>query len=539
MQLIRKKNNIKLKRSISIYLFLLIVLFGIFFRTVNLDKKGYWHDEIYTQLRVSGYSDIAVKNARFGKIISKQELMKFQGASKQNDARDILVSLRTDIHTPLYFVSLKYWQDLWGTSLASTKSFSAVFGVLSLYLIYITCQEIFNSILTARIAVSLMALSPIFIRYSIEARPYPMWISSLLLSTYLLLKALKSNDKKIWIAYAIALSASFYLHLLSFYFYIGHLVYVVATKTIKNSEKVIIYLFSSAIGFLLFIPWFLEVIIPKQNSILYQSAWIRSKIPMSSLINEQLKNITHLFISYEFSNNVLLYIFASIILALVLYSFFYLARTQRISSWLLVYSLGYSTILFLYQDIFSGGQRTRIPHYSLPCYIAIVIAVSYTISSNIISSDRIKKNTALCLFSLSIIISTVTNLNTISHKDWWGWSKFDHEIAEIINARPNPLIICNSRIGALMPVVHLLNENADFLMLDPSAPPILEIFDNYNNVYLISPSKKIEESLISNYNVQIKSLYQYSDGFVEAKLFKVTKSFSSSLRQDLVQSYRN
>lgn len=523
MQRLHKSMDPKLVQKISVFLFALIIFFGIFFRIANLDKKALWHDEIYTELRVSGYPDIAVKNARWGKIISKKELMKFQGSSKENGFGDILKSLRTDIHPPLYFVSLKYWQDIWGNSLVAMRSFSAVFGILSLYLMYILCQEIFDSILTARIAVSLMALSPIFIRYSLEVRPYPMWVFSLLLSTYLLHKGLKSKDKKIWVAYAITLGASFHLHLLSFFFYIGHFVYVVITKIFSDYRKIFIYLFSSIVGFLTFMPWFLQVIIPKQKSIKIQSAWIRSKIPFESLLNEQLNNISHLFISHQFSDNPYLYISGVIFLSLIVFSFIYLIKTQRVSSWLLVCTLGYSTLLFLYQDMVSGGQRTRIPHYALPCFLAILIALSHIISSNIISSSKFKSNLWGGIFGVLIILGFTTNMNTISDKHWWGWSRFDSEIAEIINPQSNPLIICNSRIGALMPLTNLLNEDAKFLMLNPDDPPILEIFDDYNNIYLVSPSGKIKNSFIDQYKSIVEELYIFNDGFVKAELFKVSK----------------
>ena len=37
------------------FFFVVLLVLGIFFRFVNIDRKIYWHDEAYTSLRVAGY----------------------------------------------------------------------------------------------------------------------------------------------------------------------------------------------------------------------------------------------------------------------------------------------------------------------------------------------------------------------------------------------------------------------------------------------------------------------------------------------------
>ena len=43
-----------------VVLLIIVVLLGIFFRITNIDQKPYWHDEIYTSLRISGYTSAEV-----------------------------------------------------------------------------------------------------------------------------------------------------------------------------------------------------------------------------------------------------------------------------------------------------------------------------------------------------------------------------------------------------------------------------------------------------------------------------------------------
>ena len=37
-------------------LVIIILILGIIFRFVNLDKKVYWHDEVYTSFRAAGFT---------------------------------------------------------------------------------------------------------------------------------------------------------------------------------------------------------------------------------------------------------------------------------------------------------------------------------------------------------------------------------------------------------------------------------------------------------------------------------------------------
>ncbi len=60
-------------------LLILVLVVGVFFRFVNLDRKVYWHDEAYTSLRISGYTSEEVNHQVFnGQLISIKDLYKYQ-----------------------------------------------------------------------------------------------------------------------------------------------------------------------------------------------------------------------------------------------------------------------------------------------------------------------------------------------------------------------------------------------------------------------------------------------------------------------------
>ena len=56
----------------------IIVVLGLFFRFINLDKKVYWFDETYTSLRVSGFTqEEVVDNLYDGSVIKVNDLLNF------------------------------------------------------------------------------------------------------------------------------------------------------------------------------------------------------------------------------------------------------------------------------------------------------------------------------------------------------------------------------------------------------------------------------------------------------------------------------
>jgi uncharacterized membrane protein len=289
------------KQKIINFIFWISITSAIILRFSHLDTKVFWHDEIYTELRISGYKNIDPMNARSGKILSKKNLLVFQGVSDQKSLKDTLSSLSEDVHTPLYFILLKYWQDLWGNSITTIRSLSAIFGVLCLPALYLLTRQLFKSKQTAKIITSFLAVSPMFIRYSQDARPYSLWTLSAIISTYLLVIALKNNTIKSWFYYLISIVLTSYSQLLSVCVYLGHFLYVLICEK-KNFKVLVKYIISSAIGGLLFIPWLILIVIPNLTSMKAQTAWMKVPLAYKALFKEQIINLNHLFISLDFNN---------------------------------------------------------------------------------------------------------------------------------------------------------------------------------------------------------------------------------------------
>lgn len=147
---------------LRVFIVLLLVL-GVFFRFANLGLKVYWEEEAFTSLRISGYTESELIQQVFkGQEIGIENLQKYQRPNPEKSVIDTIKGLAVEEpqHTPLYFIMVRLWVQLFGNSVAVTRSLSAVISLLVFPCVYWLCRELFESPLTAWIAVALIAVSP-------------------------------------------------------------------------------------------------------------------------------------------------------------------------------------------------------------------------------------------------------------------------------------------------------------------------------------------------------------------------------------------
>jgi mannosyltransferase len=124
--------------------------------------------------------------------------------------------LRPGENGPLYYLLLHPWLDLAGRSEFSLRFFSAVFGVLSVLLLYRVGRRLFPRLpLVALLAGLFAATSPYLIWYSKEGKMYSLVVFAALLSMDRLLAAAQKGGWQRWLGYALVTGAAFYVHLVS------------------------------------------------------------------------------------------------------------------------------------------------------------------------------------------------------------------------------------------------------------------------------------------------------------------------------------
>lgn len=137
-------------------------------------------------------------------IVLGGSLLRFAGLGNESiwldEATSILIArmnlpsvvawTAADIHPPLYYFSLHFWLGL-GESEFAVRALSATLGVWTIVIVYALARELFDPDV-GLLSALLLALSPMHIWYSQEARMYAMVAAWSLLASYSLVLALRS-----------------------------------------------------------------------------------------------------------------------------------------------------------------------------------------------------------------------------------------------------------------------------------------------------------------------------------------------------------
>ena len=129
----------------------------------------------------------------------------------------------------------------------------------------------------------LMSVSPFYVAYAQEARPYSLWTISILVISASLVRAIKHNNWQTWSLYGLGLIFSFYTSLFSLFIAVAQGIYLLL---IINKIKLQIlrnYLITSAIALLAFAPW-LQIIVGNLALVEDNTSWMRSTLSISNIL---------------------------------------------------------------------------------------------------------------------------------------------------------------------------------------------------------------------------------------------------------------
>lgn len=173
-----KKTKFEFKGGIPVVLYVLVL--GLIVRLIAIDQS-FWLDE--------ATSGLVVRNYNFSEILT--------------------VFSRGDFHPPLYYLVLKAWAIVGGTGEVWLRTLSLVFGLVTIYAVYLIGREVKDRSV-GNLAALLMALAPLHVYYSQEARMYSMGAALVSVEVYFFLKVIGKKAKNWeWIGFASILLLSF------------------------------------------------------------------------------------------------------------------------------------------------------------------------------------------------------------------------------------------------------------------------------------------------------------------------------------------
>jgi 4-amino-4-deoxy-L-arabinose transferase-like glycosyltransferase len=129
---------------------------------------------------------------------------------------------------PLYILGMRLWYSLFGTSEVALRLPSAIAGVCAVPALYLLGRRLFNW-QTGMLAALLLALSPLAIWYSQEAKAYAFLLLLSVVTWLLLWRAIEQPSRGTWGVFATATLVALFTHRLAAVLsLIGQLIYVIS-----------------------------------------------------------------------------------------------------------------------------------------------------------------------------------------------------------------------------------------------------------------------------------------------------------------------
>jgi uncharacterized membrane protein len=320
----------------------LIILAGLFLRLFRLSFQGIWFDEANTWLVAS----------RGVLELWKDQVLNF--------------------YPPPYFNFMHYWIKIMGREAFALRLPSAIFGVLSIPLVYFVGKKMFDK-RTALISSLLLAFSSPHIYYSQEARVYVILAAAALLSGFCFFRMLSKENNKTSAIYIISTLFCLYLHNYAIFIWLTQLLYLFFKGQLKKFRM----LMAQMIILFLYFP---RIIVFSQQIFMDMDAYI-----MKPHLSDLLRTLAHLVIM---SRNMPVFplIALIVILNIILFVFLYLFAARKIKearakfsfslcSWHIIVPIGASFLLSFIKPIYDPGR------YDFLVYLFVILVIGKGIAS--------------------------------------------------------------------------------------------------------------------------------------------------------------
>ncbi len=502
---------------------LILIVTGIFFRFYNIDRKVYWYDETMTSLRISGHTQPELVSEVYdGSMISVENLLQTYQAPNSETLGSTMAALADHPeHSPLYYLSARFWMQAFGSSVLSVRLWSALLSLLVLPAAYWLCLELFQSSAVAWVATALMAISPFHVLYAQEAREYALWTVTILVSSATLLWAQRQHGKALWMGhglYGVTAALGLYVHPFSGFVSISHAMYVLGMEKFRWSQQVAGYLMGAALSVVLFMPW-LIVVVQNFDMFLGNTESVNAS-RSGSLPLFWLLNLSRVFFDLNqgpSAINPLHYLITLLAIAALVG----VCRQTTAPTWAFIIMLiGVTGLAIIGPDLILGGRRSSITRYAIPCYLGIQMAIAYLLTIklmarpyNLRQRHRVRRRwryLAIALAFCGIISCAVSAQIPV----WWhksyAKSRRLPDVAAVINQASQPLVVSDFLpAGSMLSLSHLLRDEVQLQLAERAG--MITVPDAAETVFLYLPSDRLRQRLERRQNFTIEPIEQNED----------------------------
>lgn len=183
-----------------------VLLAGTFLRLYRLGDESFWLDEI-----------TSIVDATTNTSVELLALPFIKG------------------HLPLYYILLRNWIAVFGTSEASVRFLSAIFGIATIGVVYLVATRLYDRWI-GLLSAGFLAFSPFHIYYSQEARMYTLLALLATLSFYWLVRVAENNSRYNVVGYLLTTILLAYTHVFSLFILLAQSLYVFITPLLRQRD---------------------------------------------------------------------------------------------------------------------------------------------------------------------------------------------------------------------------------------------------------------------------------------------------------------
>jgi uncharacterized membrane protein len=492
------------------YVVAAIVVVATVTRFTGLDQKFFWLDETQTAMFAAGSAFEDVRSTIYdGRPHTRSEVMAHQFPRPDRTAADTIRAPAVDDpkNPPLYFLTVRAWMALVSPSVAGLRSWSALLSIVMLAAAFLLARELAHDSLAGWLAMGVFAASPLHLVYAQEGRQYMCWLVCVVISSWLLLGAVRRTHEDEprngwWYAlYAVALTLAWYSHVLTLLVIGAHAIWVLVAERFRATRVVRRAALAIAAAGTLSSPWALVVLRDTRET----PAWIPWHAPAISWVEwfqRVVGGYSNTFMDLDSSWLLLRdQKLAFIPLLVALWAVVRMLRSQsRETRWFLALLAMTCSLPFVIADLVTHGQRATVIRYQLPAVLALQTAVAIGLANALRMPGVFRRFVGI----LAGVVLAVSGLVSVfQYKStgpvWWNKNSAEDILpaAAIINRSPSPLVVSSVHVEYVSDVfvlAHQLGEQVQILMADGDAFPSLP--DERMEVFLWTVSPGLSDEFI-------------------------------------------
>ncbi|HEU0080632.1 MAG TPA: glycosyltransferase family 39 protein [Candidatus Paceibacterota bacterium] len=167
----------------------------------------------------------------------------------------VLNVVAKDVHVPLYFIGLHFWEVAFGTSAAALRLFSLVFFVLSVPAVFYLSLEAYSP-RVAYVAALVTSVSPFMNWYGSEARMYSLMFLLAALSHLLFIRLWKRPTADGWFWYSLVILLGLFTHLFFVFIAAVQVAFFAVRKELFQKDALKRFLWLMAAAGAGYLAWF-------------------------------------------------------------------------------------------------------------------------------------------------------------------------------------------------------------------------------------------------------------------------------------------